>query len=476
MMRKQFTEADQTAFARLSGDHNPMHLDAVAARRTVAAEPVVHGMHLLCWALDAFAASERALPPAVGLRAKFSKFTPVGDTVEVTVGKRSEKSVQLRVGGSGIPRADLTILFESADDSAVPLLPADLDIIPAPVKALDTDAEAYAGTRGLLRFEGSPEDYARRFPAAAAWIGGARLAAIGASTLLVGMICPGLHSIYAGLRVAFVEDPDAEAGLRFEAGVPTHTLITSTLDGGGIRGTLDSLVRHAPTAQPTMAELAGLVAPDAFAGSTALVIGGSRGLGELTAKLIASGGGKVLISYRVGKTEAEAVAADIIGSGGQCEILPYDVLAEAGPQIADLPEPPTHAYYFAAPTIARPNSVFYDRTRLDDQARIFVDGFWSLATALRERRRDIRLFYPSTVFITDRPKGMGEYAMAKAIGEVLCAEMNATMAPLNVTYARLPRLATDQTAGVMPADAGPSIEALLPLIRQVQGADVAAAA
>lgn len=52
MISRLFTMADQLAFAALSGDYNPMHVDAVAARRLIYGRPVVHGIHLLVWPLD----------------------------------------------------------------------------------------------------------------------------------------------------------------------------------------------------------------------------------------------------------------------------------------------------------------------------------------------------------------------------------------------------------------------------------------
>ena len=52
MTTRSFSIADQTAFATLSGDFNPLHIDAVAARRLMFGRPVVHGIHLLLWALD----------------------------------------------------------------------------------------------------------------------------------------------------------------------------------------------------------------------------------------------------------------------------------------------------------------------------------------------------------------------------------------------------------------------------------------
>ena len=44
-----FALGDQVRFAELTGDFNPMHLDPIAARRTLAGAPVVHGIHDLLW-------------------------------------------------------------------------------------------------------------------------------------------------------------------------------------------------------------------------------------------------------------------------------------------------------------------------------------------------------------------------------------------------------------------------------------------
>src|SRR5687768_5604064 len=50
---RTFTPADVQAFAAVSGDWNPAHVDALAARRLIAGGPIVHGVHALLWALDA---------------------------------------------------------------------------------------------------------------------------------------------------------------------------------------------------------------------------------------------------------------------------------------------------------------------------------------------------------------------------------------------------------------------------------------
>jgi hypothetical protein len=240
--------------------------------------------------------------------------------------------------------------------------------------------------------------------------------------------------------------------------------------GGGLAGAVQSYARTPPTPQMLVRDLDGLVEPDEFGGAAALIIGGSRGLGEVTAKLLAAGGARVAISYRVGRAEAEAVAQEIRSAGGVCETLAYDASLPAEPQLSGLVGAPTHAYYFATPKIFRAQSALFARARLDEFLIVYAEGFFNLAAALRARRQDVSLFYPSSVAaaVTDRPRGMLEYAMAKAAGETLCAEMNEAWPPLHVTVDRLPRLRTDQTASVigrsLPSPAG----RLLPFVRETQ--------
>jgi acyl dehydratase len=466
LAERTFTEADQERFAAVSGDRNPMHLNPVLARRTQAGAPVVHGVHLLLWGLDALARSEPAPPPMRRLRAQFKHFATIGERIAVTA-TRMEAGVRLDFVGAGLTVAQLVVDFGAPVEAPAPLSG---EAVPAPAEAHDLSFEAMAAMSGRLAFASTPDTIAAMFPAASNWLGSRRVAALGATTLLVGMVCPGLHSIYAGLTAEACDEPVPEDRLSFRVAAtePRFRSVAMTVAGGGLKGAVQSYARAPPTPQASVKDLAGAVEPGEFKGATALVIGGSRGLGEVTAKLLAAGGARVAISYRVGGADTEAVAQEIRSAGGVCETLAYDASLPAGPQLAGLADPPSHAYYFATPTIFRAQSALFARARLNALLDVYVDGFLNLAEALQARRRDISLFYPSSVFVAERPRGMLEYAMAKAAGEVLCAEMNEAWAPLHVTVDRLPRLRTDQTASVIGASPPPPAGRLAPVVRETQ--------
>ena len=69
------------------------------------------------------------------------------------------------------------------------------------------------------------------------------------------------------------------------------------------------------------------------------------------------------------------------------------------------------------------------------------------------------MFYPSTVFLDERPPEFGEYIIAKAGGEALCQYLGHNLADVPIIVRRLPMLPTDQTEGLIrKAMADPLVE------------------
>jgi acyl dehydratase len=76
---------DQAWFAQLSGDNNPLQMDPIAARRTQAGVPVVHGLHTLLWCIDQFADRYPDLPPIGNVKIRFDRLLRLGETVTCIV-------------------------------------------------------------------------------------------------------------------------------------------------------------------------------------------------------------------------------------------------------------------------------------------------------------------------------------------------------------------------------------------------------
>jgi hypothetical protein len=468
---RRFTMDDQTWFAALTGDRNPMHLDALAARRTAAGVPVVHGIHNVLWCLDAIAAELGPLPAVAGLRVNFDSFVSVGEPVKAVLLKHDATGIRAEVRAGTAPVVALALGFGGPQAALAPSIGDGEPFDGAEPIALAL--EDMTACTGRVNTATPVAAIAAAFPHAARLLEPTRVAGLGGLTRLVGMVCPGLHSIFNGIALktcAIGNENDATIGYRVSRLDPRFRRVVHDVEGCGWAGTVTCSARHPPTPQPSMASLAGTVAFDAFAGQTALVIGGSRGLGELTAKLIATGGGRVIVTYAAGRADADRLIHEIAAAGGAASALRYDVLDDPGPQLALLQGAPTHLYYFATPVIAGRRNDNFDLERFARFAAFYVTGFARLVEALRARPSDgLRVLYPSSVFVTERPLGMTEYAMVKAAGEVLCADIAATHTDMRITAPRLPRLATDQTTTLQDVETGDPIAALLPDILTLHG-------
>jgi 3-oxoacyl-[acyl-carrier protein] reductase len=64
-----------------------------------------------------------------------------------------------------------------------------------------------------------------------------------------------------------------------------------------------------------------------LAGKVALVTGASRGIGAVTARVLAKAGACVILNYRSKGSRAEKVAAEIKSTGGQAFTIPCDITA-----------------------------------------------------------------------------------------------------------------------------------------------------
>ena len=217
---------------------------------------------------------------------------------------------------------------------------------------------------------------------------------------------------------------------------------------GGL-ASLDAHLRPRQVLQPSLTEIAAYVRENEFAGINALIIGGSRGLGEVLAKILAAGGAAVVITYRTGQADALKVQAEILAAGGHCDVLRYDVVADSPDTLASLSTKPSQMYFMASPQIKPNASGGFSAAQFAAYADCYLHAFSKVAFFLAKLTEgELTLFYPSTVFVHEPKEGFFEYAAAKAAGESLCQGIASQGLVTKALADRLPRLLTDQTRGL----------------------------
>ena len=444
-----------------------MHLDPLAARRTQAGAPVVHGVHGVLGAGQpdrrrpgqrAARHPERAVPE-IHLRRLDGRADGIADD---DTGLQAKLDVEDLIAitidlGYGLP----------SSEPSVSLSTHPVQVGTAPTVLGWADLPDLAGVFAAV--PGRPT--AEMFPKLADRIGAGRTQSCAALSAIVGMACPGAHSIFDRLDVRFVREPPHDLGTSFAVnGLDDRfRLVRLAVAGFGVAGAVSAYLRHPPVAQPALRELAKLAGGGGeFRDVTALVVGGSRGIGAVTARLIAAGGGRLrspMLSARrkrrrsPGRSRRRSVR---VLSGAALR------LARAG-GAADrrIGWPVDQLYYFATPPIFRNQSSLFMASRFAEFCRFYVDGFYDICRALHHRTRTLAAFYPSSVAVQEHPGEWPSTPRRKRRASSLCADMSRAMRNLRVVTARLPRILTDQPVTVVPTETADPIAVMLPIIREM---------
>jgi acyl dehydratase len=479
--RFSITWPDQERFARLSGDWNPIHTDRDFARRSTFGDAVVHGMNTVLTALERYLAAASPSPPVpVTIAIQFPR--PVFTTDALRLVRVSQDSVRLRlaVRSGDTDLVKITLGFRQAgfreggevDPAVSAALPSHARQMPRKRAAVDRSMQDGDGLVLELPLAVDAGALAASFPGAIGWLGERRVATIALLSTVVGMEWPGLRSLFTEAKIHLLDtvthDPDVLTTRVLSADVE-RGLTTAETSGPGILAETGAFFRPAPVIQPTTRALKDRVAADAFSGWTAVVIGGSRGLGEIAAKLMAAGSADVTLTYRSGRPQAEAVQADIIAAGGRCTLLAHDV-AEGNIRLLPLAKPdgPVLLFYAASPHIFRRRTQAFSRPWLDEFLTIYVDGFIHTLQAVKSwTSGPISILYPSSEALDQPMAQLVEYAAAKAAGEAACRSLAAGDKRITADMPRLPRLLTDQTNSIIHVETANPVDVLLPILMRL---------
>ncbi|MFN0117673.1 MAG: MaoC/PaaZ C-terminal domain-containing protein [Elusimicrobiota bacterium] len=456
-----FSSADQIWFAHLSGDWNPIHVDPIQARRTQYGQ-VVHGIHVLMWALNSF--FERVEVKSLS-KLKVLFIHPVHLSDEVTIvqkEKGSEFLLEIYNQSKVLISIELALSEEIFSDDC-PLSSKKNSHIP--------DQHSFSD---LSSFEGVEEIGAdsfvlqEKFPHLVHAIGNLRVAALLGLSRLVGMRCPGLNSIFSGLEVFFVSQVNSHLRFRTIRHSMPSLPIKISINGAGIEGSLNAFYRPSPVEQIKMTDLQLIVKKKEFSQQKALIIGGSRGLGESVAKIVAAGGGQSVITYNTGELDAQKVVDEINGSGGVARSFQLNI-QHSLKNLEDLIKheyPPTHVYYFSSPIIQSNRSSQFDRNLFDEFFSFYVLALDSICKVLADGPM-IRLFYPSTIYLNEATPWYSEYICAKAAGEALCGYFAHRYSHISFIVERLPRMRTDQTNSFLEIKSADTHEVMLSVVRKM---------
>ncbi|MYV56117.1 SDR family NAD(P)-dependent oxidoreductase, partial [Streptomyces sp. SID3212] len=456
----RITEQDVRCFAAASGDVNPLHTDAGYASRTSFGAPIAHGALVTLHALAALP-GRRTPRRITGITARFhapaypgqtyrrsAERTEDGFSVRVTDGSRLLLDVAVRTV-PGRPRGDA---------------PADV----AGPRRTECDSVSVERTHvGERREAGCPAEVGRwrellrATGADSAGVSPRHALLLGWASYLAGMEIPGRDALVSGITVHFDDSVAGTAGeLQVREADGRYGLIDlmGALPGHG-RVEVRALVRRT-VPESDVAHLRDLLpAGVPGTGRTALVIGGSRGLGASLTQALALAGYTVYLGHRRSADDAARVRAALGEQAEQVHLLPGDAADRSWAQAAReriLAErgrldvlvlnafPPVTALTLEPETDGRAADYLHDALEL---ARVPLAA---LLPVLAEGSG--RLVAVSTAWVESPPPGWSHYVTAKLALEGLVRATAAERPGLGCTVVRPGRMRTAFSDSVLGPD------------------------
>lgn len=451
---RKFTLNDQLQFAKFSGDFNPIHLSDEYARKTPPGRAIVHGINSLLWALDVFSTSGNDILDR--LFVKFLQPIYLNETVDCyyypdtqLIEISNPEIVFLRLKLSGSRYACIDNMSYSKSMAQLEL--SDMDF--SDIESLDN----------IEFIQSADPSYVKDlYPGLFAGYGCSLVSQISYLSSVVGMQAPGLHSIFVSASLNLKEKNNIQS-IEVVKTDPRFSLVDLTVNTADMEAKLRAIVRPKPIESLSLTSLDKKITKRFAAGKKVLVIGGSRGLGNYTVKILALMGAAVTFSYAKGVRDAERLKKELEDADINVNFVHFDV---SEPNFCELfDSEPDYVFYFATPKIFVKRSKFFEQELYSKFKLFYVDTFKTILEKCASGSAK-GVFYPSSVAVVDETKSLPEYIQAKLEGESLCIEYD-NRDDLTVLVSRLPRTLTDQTATHLTIESESPLDVLMPIFEEL---------
>jgi hypothetical protein len=443
IIEKIFSMKDQRNFSKLSGDFNPIHIDEVASKKMIFGGPIVHGLHLVLWAVENLATRIHEPFQLEFLKVIFRNPAMVGEKMRCEIEFKDLNSIIFIKNDYHICVEIKLSWNKNINQSPLKHLPVNYSVVPISLELNDLEKMIGEFKAITNNCNIQNKDFLNN---ALKYFSNDQFNFLSSLSRLVGMHCPGQQSIFSEILIKNFE-PDVVNNFHYKvSGVnKKFNLVEIELFSESLQkiGDLKTFYRPKKIEQSSFKYLKKLVQSNEFLGQNALVIGGSKGLGEITTKLLCAGGAKVMFTYFSDISCAQMIKSDIESAGSEVSFQKLDVENADSCIHSDF----THLYYFATPRIIPGKMNKFNNNLFNRYLKYYVEGFVRIFFMIQGSNLK-KVFYPSTIFIDKLDDKFVEYTAAKIAGESVIEHLNCFHQTLKFYKPRLDKFLTDQTNSI----------------------------
>lgn len=455
-----FSITDQKIFADFSGDKNPIHIDPVKARKTLAGKCIVHGMHTFLWALEMLLSKDFKLCCSYKVYFKNAIFLD-NEVICILNNENNEIRICDPEGIVFVIIKSDDLPFKISDSKGIKLkklqiIEKPLKVNPGSIKEGDTYDSYYGGNQSLCP---------SLFPILFSKVGKNIIYEISILSNIIGMQLPGLNSLITKSTIKLKYDRLLNPSFSIKKYKRKSNLLNIKYIGNNINAEIEAFFRPESPYIISCKEINNkLNCENLYFNQKVLIIGGSRGIGSYLAKVIALMGGKVDITYSLGLDDANKVCDDI---NKNCKFTSEPYKFNIKKDKLDILSLKNYKYlfYLATPRIFGKQTNTFEERRYEEFKKFYCDLFKEIAFEFIQCGGK-KIFYPSSSAVCENVKGLEEYKKAKLEGERLCLEISKNFS-IDIIVERLDRINTDQTLTLLPVPALNPIDVAIKIAKRV---------
>lgn len=436
LLKKKFNLTDQICFGKISGDINPIHSNEIYSRRSLYGEVIVHGINVVLIAINNLKKKNNDFD-FDKIKTKFIKPIYLNENVNYYF-KILNRDCEITVYQNRTIKTKININVINSKKSF-----RFKNLIHNKRKKILQKPNNLNFNKLINRFKLNLYFDYNLFDKYYSHISDKciynSLYLISLS-YFVGMVSPGLNSIFSTFNIQISKN-NFQNFINFflHKKIVKFNYINYDFCSNSCKGNLEIFLRPKKIRQKPYNFFTDIVSKNLFSNHRALVLGGSRGLGEISVKILRKGGADVDFTYFKSKYESELISKQ---SGANFFYLD---LNEKNFNKINL-EKYTHIFYFLSPKIFKDKD-YPHKKLINNYDLYFCKGLKLLLKRITDF--NITLFYPSTIFIEDSSIDYKIYSDFKLKSEIIIKNFKKQNKLFNYFIPRLPPLKTDQNISLL---------------------------